>query len=46
MMNEGKNTEELIELNNDLRQQLTEENEIYYVDLLVYLRTASLFQKE
>lgn len=45
-MNKEKTTEELIQLNNDLRRQLTEENEKFYVDLLVYLRTASLFQKE
>ncbi|MBM7646839.1 DNA-binding ferritin-like protein (Dps family) [Scopulibacillus daqui] len=33
------NTKELIKLNNQKRKQLTKENEAYYDDMLVYIRT-------
>lgn len=42
MSNKNK-TDELIQQNNTLRKQLTAENERYYTDLLLYLRTAGLF---
>lgn len=45
-MKSEKNTEELIQQNNRLRRQLTEENEEYYTNLLLYLRTAGLFYNE
>lgn len=32
------NTKELIELNNEKRNLLTEENEAYYIDILLYIR--------
>ncbi|MEG0286504.1 MAG: hypothetical protein RR494_13195 [Vagococcus sp.] len=39
-------SEKLIELNNELREQLTPENNEYYENILIYLRTKSLFQDE
>lgn len=38
--------EKLIELNNQLREQLTPENKAYYENILMYLRTKSLFHDE
>lgn len=38
--------EKLIELNNELREQLTPENNDYYENILIYLRTKSIFQDE
>lgn len=40
------NTERLIEQNNQLREQLTKENETYYSDLLVYTRIRGFFLDE
>lgn len=39
-------TEQLIEQNNQLREQLTKENERYYSDLLVYTRIRGFFLNE
>ena len=38
--------EQLIELNNKLREQLTPENKDYYEKVLIYLRTKSIFHNE
>lgn len=38
--------EKLIEKNNELREQLTPENKKYYENVLIYLRTKSLFHDE
>lgn len=38
-----KAAEQMIEQNNQLREQLTDENKIYYEQLLLYIRTAGLF---
>lgn len=38
--------EKLIEKNNELREQLTLENKEYYENVLIYLRTKSLFHDE
>ncbi|MFD1851777.1 DUF1129 family protein [Oceanobacillus bengalensis] len=35
------NAKEIIKLNNEKRKQLTEENEYYYSDMLVYIRTCA-----
>lgn len=40
------NTEELIELNNKYREQLNEENQEFYDDILVYIRAKSFFKDE
>lgn len=39
-------SDKFLKQNNELRRKLTKENESYYTDLLVYLRTAGLFYKE
>lgn len=41
-----KKTEQLIEQNNQLRTQLTKENEAYYDDLLVYIRVKGFLYDE
>lgn len=41
-----KETEELISENNDLREQLTPENKAYYEELLILVRTKSLFRDD
>ena len=40
------NAKELIELNNTYREQLNEENEKFYDDILVYIRAKSFFKDE
>lgn len=40
------NTKELIELNNKYREQLNEENQEFYDDILVYIRAKSFFKDE
>ena len=40
------NVKELIELNNTYREQLNEENEKFYDDILVYIRAKSLLKDE
>lgn len=37
---------EMIKLNNERREQLTRENEEYYGDMLVYLRTSNVSQRQ
>ncbi|MDR3157387.1 MAG: hypothetical protein LBT69_05700 [Lactobacillales bacterium] len=39
-------TKELIEQNNQLREQLTPENNTYYEEMLIYIRTGSFFRDE
>lgn len=41
-----RNAKELIELNNTYREQLNEENEKFYDDILVYIRAKSFFKDE
>lgn len=37
---------QLIELNNNCREQLTPENKVYYEDILIYMRTFGIFHEE